>query len=188
MITRDLTCCSVAKSFLSVWNPMDWSKPRLPISHYFPEFAHVHVHWNQWFYPAISFSVFPFSSFPQSFPTFEFFSTELAFHIRWLKYWSFSFSTNHSNEYSGLIYFRIDWFDLLAVQGTLKSLLSTTIQKHQLSGTQLSLWFMYVLTHIHDYWHSAFFMVHVCSYTHTWLLEKLQALHKTIILLLLLSH
>ena len=123
MITRDLTCCSVAKSFLSVWNPMDWSKPRLPISHYFPEFAHVHVHWNQWFYPAISFSVFPFSSFPQSFPTFEFFSTELAFHIRWLKYWSFSFSTNHSNEYSGLIYFRICWFEFPAVKGTLNSLL-----------------------------------------------------------------
>ena len=61
---------------------------------------------------------------PSIFPSISVFSSELAFPIRWLKYWSFSFSISHSNEYSELISFRIDCFDLLAVQGTLKSLLS----------------------------------------------------------------
>src|SRR5574338_318328 len=60
---------------------------------------------------------------PSVFPSIRVFSNESVLCIRWLKYWSFSFSINPSNEYSGLISFRIDWFDLLAVQGTLKSLL-----------------------------------------------------------------
>ena len=60
---------------------------------------------------------------PSIFPSIRVFSNESALHIRWPKYWSFSFSINPSNDYSGLIYFRIDWFDLLAVQGTLKSVL-----------------------------------------------------------------
>ena len=60
---------------------------------------------------------------PLIFPSIRVFSDELALHIRWPKYWSFSFSISPSNEYSGLISFRIDWFDLLAIQGTLKSLI-----------------------------------------------------------------
>ena len=60
---------------------------------------------------------------PSIFPSIRIFSSESALHIKWLKYWSFSFSINPSSEYSGLISFRIDWFDLHAVQGTLKSLL-----------------------------------------------------------------
>ena len=60
---------------------------------------------------------------PSIFPSIRVFSNESVFHIRWPKYWSFSFSISPSNEYSGLISFRMDWFDLLAVQGTLKSLL-----------------------------------------------------------------
>ena len=78
----------------------------------------------------------PLSSHLQSFPVF---SNELVFHIRWPKYWSFSFSISPSKDYSGLISFRIDWLGLLAVQGTLKSLL------HNLKESIL--------------WHSAFFMV-----------------------------
>ena len=65
----------------------------------------------------------PLVRLPSVFPSICIFSNELALHIRWSKYWSFSFSISPSNEYSGLISFRIDWFDLLAVQGTLKSLL-----------------------------------------------------------------
>ena len=65
----------------------------------------------------------PLLLLPSIFPSIRVFSSELALHIRWPKYWSFSFSISASNEYSGLISFRIDWFDLLAVQGTLKSLL-----------------------------------------------------------------
>ena len=71
------------------------------------------------------------------FPSIRVFSNESALHIRWPNYWSFSFSISLSNEYLGLISFRIDWFDLPTVQGTLKSLLHH--QKHQFSGAQLSL-------------------------------------------------
>ena len=65
----------------------------------------------------------PLLLLPSIFPSIRIFSNESALHIRWPKYWSFSFSISPSNEYSGLIWFRIDWFDLFAVQGTLKSLL-----------------------------------------------------------------
>ena len=75
-----------------------------------------------WCRPAISSSVVPFSSCPQSLPASEF-SNESTLHMRWPKYWSFSFSIIPSNEHPGLISFRMDWLDLLAVQGTLKSLL-----------------------------------------------------------------
>ena len=78
---------------------------------------------------------------PSIFPRIRVFSIELAFPIRWPKYWSFTFSVSPSDEYSGLITFRIDWFDLLAVQGILKSLL----QHHSLKASILQ--------------HSAFFMV-----------------------------
>ena len=76
---------------------------------------------------------------PSIFPSIRVFCSESALHIRWPKYSSFSFSINPSNEYPGLISFRIDWFYLLAVQGTLKSLLQHPVQKHQFFGPQLSL-------------------------------------------------
>ena len=83
----------------------------------------------------------PLLLLPSIFPSIRVFSKESALHIMWPKYWSFSFSISPSNEYSGLISFRIDWFDLLAVQGTLKSLL-----QHHSSKVSVLL-------------HSAFFMV-----------------------------
>ena len=78
---------------------------------------------SRWCHPTISSSVIPFSSCLQSFPASRSFHYESVLHIRWPKYWSFSFSISPSNEYSGLISFRIDWFDLLTIQGTLKTLL-----------------------------------------------------------------
>ena len=78
---------------------------------------------SRWCHPTISSSVIPFSSCPQSFPASGSFPMSQFFIIRWPKYWSFSFSISHSIEYSGLISFRMDWLDFLAVQGTLKSLL-----------------------------------------------------------------
>ena len=80
---------------------------------------------SRWYHPTISSSVVPFSSCLQSsiFPSIRVFSNESALRIRWPKYWSFSFNISPSNEHSGLISFRMDWFDVLAVQGTLKSLL-----------------------------------------------------------------
>src|SRR5699024_6871189 len=98
-------------------------------------------------HPAISSSVVPFSSCPQSLPP-SVFSNELTLRMRWPKYWSFSFSIIPSKEIPGLISFRMDWLDLLAVQGTLKSLL----QHHSSKASILQ--------------HSAFFTVQL-SYTTT---------------------
>ena len=83
-----------------------------------------------------SSSVIPFSSYLQSCPASGFFPNESVLPIRWAKYWSFSFSISPSNEYSGLISFRIDWFDLLAVQGTLES--SPTPQFKNINSSALS--------------------------------------------------
>ena len=76
---------------------------------------------------------------PSVFPSIRVFSNESVLHIRWPKYWSFSFSISSFNEISGLISFRMDWIDLLGVQGTLESLLQHHSSKHQFFGTQLSL-------------------------------------------------
>ena len=100
-----------------------------------------------WCHPSISSSVVPFSSCLQSFSASEFF---LMSHIRWSKYWSFSFSISPSNEYSGLISFRIDWFDLLAVQGTLKSLLQYDSSKAWILWC--SAFFVVQFSSIHDCW------------------------------------
>ena len=79
---------------------------------------------------------------PSIFPSIRVFSNESVLCIRWPKYWSFSFNISPSNEYSGLISFRIDWLDLLAEQGNLVSRIfsNTTVQKHQFFSAQLSLW------------------------------------------------
>ena len=122
---------------------MDCSTPGLPVHHQLLELAQTYVHWVS---GAIQTS-HPLSS--PSPPAFNLsqhqgLSDELALCTRWPKYWSFSFNINPSNDYSGLISFRSDWFDLLSVQGTLKSLLQhhsiNSIQKHQLFGGQPSVW------------------------------------------------
>jgi len=113
--------------------------PGFPILHYFPESAHTKVQ-KSVMPSTISYSAVPFSFCPSIFPSIRIFSNESTLHVRWPKYQSFSFSINHSNEYSGLIFFRIDWFDLLVVQGTLMIFSRTTVPKHQFFGTQPSLW------------------------------------------------
>ena len=115
--------CSVAQSCPTLCNPMNCSTPGLPGPSPTPR-----VHSNScplrwWCHPAISSSVIPFSSCLQSFPASGSFQIESVLCIRWPNYWSFNFNISSSNEYSGLISFRIDWFDILTVQGTLKSLL-----------------------------------------------------------------
>ena len=94
----------------------------------------------------------PLLTLPSIFPSIRIFSNEPAFYIRWPKYWSFNFNISSSNEHWGLISFRMDWLNLLAVQGTLKSLLQHHIQKNQFFSAQLSL-----------EWN---------PHIHTWLLEK----------------
>ena len=82
---------------------------------------------------------------PSVFPSIRVFSNESALFPRWPEYWSFSFSISPSNEYSGLISFRIDWSDLLAVQGLSRVFPGTTIQKHQFFGAQLYIYYTYIL-------------------------------------------
>ena len=104
---------------------MDSSTPGFPVHHQLPEFIQTHVHR---IHDAIQ-PLPPLSSLlllPLIFPSIRVFSNESVLHIRWPKDWSFSFSISPSNEYSGLISFRMDWLDLLAIQGTLKSLLQHT--------------------------------------------------------------
>ena len=111
---------------LSITN--SWSLPRLmPIESVMPS-SHLILCCPLLFLPPIP-------------PSIRVFSSELTLHMSWPKYWSFSFSISPSNEHPGLISFRMNWLDLLAVQGTLKSLLHTTVQKHQLFDTQLSFFF-----------------------------------------------
>ena len=89
---------------------------------------------------------------PSIFPSIRAFSNESALRIRWPRYWSFSFSISPSNEYSELISFRMDWFDLLAVQGNLKSLRHQTRQFKTTISSTISLLFGPALTSTHDYW------------------------------------
>ena len=125
---------------------MDCSTPGFPVYHQLPELTQTHVHRvngaTQSFHP-----LSPLLFLSSIFPSIRVFSNELALCIRKPKYWSFSFSISPSNEYSGLISFRSDWFDLLAVQGTPKSLL----QHHNSKASILwcSAFFMVQLSHLH---------------------------------------
>ena len=117
-----VSCCSAAQSCLTLCDLMDCSMLSFPVLHYLLELVQTHLHRVgdaiQPIHPLLSLLLLP-----SIFPSFRIFSSESALCIRWTKHWSFSFSISPSNEYSGLISFRIDWFDLLAFQGTLKSLL-----------------------------------------------------------------
>ena len=104
---------------------------------------------SQWCHPTISSSVVPFSSCPQSLPAWVF-SNESTLRMRRPKYWSFSFSIIPSKEIPGLISFRMDWLDVLAVQGTLKST-SPTPQFKSINSSALSLLHSPTLTSIHDH-------------------------------------
>ena len=134
-----LYCCSFTQSCLTLCDPMNCSTPGFLVFHYIPEFAQTHVHWVDNTIHLILCC--PLLLLPSIFPSFRVFSSESALHIRWPKYWSFSFTISPSKEYSGLISFRIDWWDLLTVQGTLKSLLQQHSSKAPI------------------FWCSAFFMV-----------------------------
>ena len=126
---------------------MDCSTPGFPVHHQLPKLAQTHVHRVagaiQPYHPLCC----PLLLLLSVFPNIRVFSNESALHIRWPKYWSFSFSISPSNEYSGLISFRMDSLDLLAVQGTLKSLLQQHSSKASILGRST---FFSTLTSIHD--------------------------------------
>ena len=131
---------SITQTCPTLCNPMDCSMPGLPVHCQLPEFTQTHVHWVD---DAIHHLILcrPLLLLPSNFASIRVFSNESIPHIRWSKYWSFSFSISPSNDYSGLSSFRMDWLELLDVQGTLKSLL----QHHSSKASVL--------------WCSAFFIV-----------------------------
>ena len=161
----------VTQSCPTLCDPMDCSTPVLPVHHQLPEFTQTYVHWAL----QASLSITSFQSLPKLmsiesvmpsnhlilccpllfspsiFPSIRVFSNESVLHIRWPKYWSFRFNISPSNEHSGLISFRMDWLDLLTVQGTLKSLL----QHHSSKASILR--------------HSAFFIV---QFSHPYLTTR----------------
>ena len=113
---------SVAQSCPTLCDPVDYSMPGLPVHHQLLEFAQTHS--IESVMPSNHLILCrPLLILPSIFPSIRVFSKDPVLRISWPKYWRFSFSISPSNEYSGLISFRTDWFDLLAVQGTLKSLL-----------------------------------------------------------------
>ena len=137
---------SVTQSCPTLCSPMDCSTPGFPVHHQLPELAQTHVH-------RVGYAIQPSlhlsspSALPSVFPSISGFSSDSVLSIRWPKCWSFSFSISPSNEYSGLISFRIDWFDLLAVQGTLKSLL----QHHSPKASILQCSAFFVVQLLHPY-------------------------------------
>ena len=142
-----LTLFSVTQLCPTLCSLMDCSIPGFPVHHHLLELAQTHVHQvSDAIQPSHPLS--PLSPPASIFPRIRVFSNESAFRIRGPNYWSFSISP--SNEYSGLISLRIDWFELLAVQGTLKS--SPTPQFKGLSSSVLNLLYGPTLTSIHDHW------------------------------------
>ena len=138
--SRDSSCCcSVTQSCLTHCDPMDCSIRGFPVQHQLPELAQTHIcQVSDAIQP--SHPLWPLLLLPLVFPSIRVFSNESVLRIRWPKYWSFSFSISPSNEYSGLISFRIDRSDLLAVQGTLKSLLQHHSSKPSILRRSAFLW------------------------------------------------
>ena len=140
---------SVAQLCLTLCDPMDCSMPGPPVHHQLLEFTQTMS--IESVVPSNHLILcHPLLLLPSIFPSFRIFSSESALHIRWPKYWSFSFSICPSSEYSGLISFRMDWLDLLAVQGTLESF--PTPQFKSINSSALSFLYSPPLTAIHDYW------------------------------------
>ena len=125
---------------------MDCSTPGFPVHHQLLELTQTHIH-------CVGDAIQPCHPLllpPSIFPSIRVFCNEPVLHIRWTKYWSFSFNISPSNEYSGLISFRIDWLDLLAIQVTLKS--SSTPLFKRINSSVLGFLYSPTLTSIHDYW------------------------------------
>ena len=138
-------CCCLVSQQCPTLRPQGLQHTRLPCPSPSPRVCTNSCSLSQWCHPTISSSVFPFSSCLPSFPSVRVFSDESALHIRWSKYWSFNFSISPSSEYSGLISFRINRFDLLALQRTLKSFLQHCSSKALI--LQCSVFFMVQLSH-----------------------------------------
>ena len=146
--SKHMTFSSV-QSCLTLCNSMNHSMSGLPVHHQLPVFTQTHVH--RVVMPSSQLILCcPLLLLPLIPPSIRVFSNESTLRMTWPKYWSFSLSISPSNEHPGLVFFRMDWLDLLAVQGTLKSLL----QHHSSKASILrhSAFFTVQLTSIHDHW------------------------------------
>ena len=138
---------SVAQLCPTLCDPMNRSTPGPPVHHQLPEFTQIHVHWvSDAIHPSIL--CHPLLLPPSIFSSIRGFSNESVLLIRWPKYWSFRFNISLFSEHSGLISFRMDWLDLLAVQGTS----SPTPQFKSINSLVLSFLYSPTLISIHDYW------------------------------------
>ena len=141
---------SVTQLCLTVCNPMDCSTPGFPVHHQLLELTQTHVHLVM---PSNHLILCcPRLLLPSIFPSIRVFSKESVLCIRWPKYWSFSFSIGPSDEYSGSISFRIDWFDFLGIQGIHSQESSPAPQFGSINSLALSLPYGPTLTSIHDHW------------------------------------
>ena len=131
-----MNCCSITKSCPAFCHPMNCSKPDFPVLHYLPEFAQTHVHWVSDSHIHLILC-HPLLLLLSIFASIRVFSSELTLHIRWPKYWSFSFSISPSSDYSGLISLRIDCLISLLSKGLSRVFPSTTVWKHQFFGAYL---------------------------------------------------
>ena len=141
---------SVAQVGLTLCDPVDCNMPGLPVLHQLPKPTQTHVHRVGDPYNHLILC-HPLLLPPLIFPSIRVFTNESAFRNRWPKYWSFSFSISLSNKYSGLISFRSNWFDLLAVQRNSQESAATP-QFKSINSSLLSFLYSPTLTSIHDYW------------------------------------
>ena len=162
MSVQEVKCqfSSVAQSCPTLCDPMNRSTPGLPVQHQLPKFTQTHVHRVsdaiQSSHPLLS----PSSPTPNP-SQHQGFSNESTLHIRWPKYWRFSFCITPSNEHPGLISFRMDWLDLLAVQDSQES--SPTPQFKSINSSVLSFLQSPTLTSIHDYWKNHCSLLEKCK-------------------------
>ena len=140
---------SVTQYCPTLCDSMNCSTPGLPVHHQLLEFTQTHVHRSVM--PSTNLILcHPLLLLPPIPPSIRVFSSESTLHMRWVKYWSFSFSISPSNEHPGLVSFRMDWLYLFAVQGTLKT--PPTPQFRSISSSVLSFLHSPTLTSIHDHW------------------------------------
>src|SRR5574337_230983 len=141
---------SVTQSCPTLCDPMNRSMPGLPVHRQLPEFTQTHIH--ELVMPSSHLILCrPLFLLPPIPPSIRVFSNESTLRMRWPKYWSFSFSISPSKEYPGLISFRMDWLDLLAVQGTLQESFPIP-QFKSINSSVLSFLYTPTLTSVHDYW------------------------------------
>ena len=150
LVLLSFCCCSLTKLCLTLCDPMECSMPGHPVHHQLPELAQTHV---QSVMPSNHLILcHPLLLPPSIFPSIRVFSNESFLHMRWPKYWSFSFSISPSNEYSGLYSFPLGWTGWISLQSKEVSRVFSNTKFKSINSSALSFLYSPTLTYIHDYW------------------------------------